>query len=181
MLNFDEQIFIKIFSFCNKTEKRTKFFDNLNTTSKPLFLVIYIICIFALIKTEDILIQRFIFYPALLLLLNLSLRKVFKRKRPFENHKFQNKKLNLNNIGKSTSYSFPSNHASSSLIISYVILYINIYVGLLMLFLAIITSFSRIARGYHYPSDVLCSFVLSTILFITSIIFPLQKNLLLFL
>ncbi len=176
MINFDEKLFIKIFSYCNKTEKRTNFFETLNTTSKPLFLVIYIICIFILLKTKDILILRFVFYPALLLFINLLLRKIFKRKRPFENTTFQNKKLNLNNIGESTSYSFPSNHASSSLIISFVILYINIYFGLFMLFLAIITSFSRVARGYHYPVDIICSLLLSTTLFILSLVYPMPLN-----
>ncbi len=176
MINLDEQLFIKIYSYCNETEKRTKFFETLNTASKPLFLVIYIICVFLLIQTKDILLARFVFYPASLLVINLTLRKIFKRKRPFENPKFQNKKLNLNNIGKSTSYSFPSNHASSSLIISFVILYINIYLGLTMLFLAVLTSFSRIARGYHYPLDILCSLVLSATLFILSVIYPLQLN-----
>ncbi len=172
MINFDEQLFIKIFSFCNKTEKRTQFFETLNTASKPLFLVIYIICVFYLLKTEDIISLKFIFYPALLLLINLSLRKAIKRKRPF-----QNKKLNLNNIGESTSYSFPSNHASSSLIISFFILYINIYFGLTMLLLAIVTSFSRVARGYHYPLDILSSLVLAITLFLISFVFPMEVSL----
>ncbi len=202
--NYDEQLFLKIFNFCNKTNKRTKFFETLNTTSKPLFLVIYTICIVLLFKTNNSILPTFIFYPALLLGINLVMRKTFKRKRPFQNENLQNKKLNPTlaktnektnfkasfktdvftnvenveplepiEIGKSDSYSFPSNHASSSLIISYFILYINIYFGLFMLFLAVVTSFSRVARGYHYPFDILCSLVLSTTLFLISLVLPL--------
>ncbi len=168
MISYDEKLFIKIFNYCNKTKKRTIFFERLNTASKPVFLIIYAICIYLLFKTQNKILPTFIFYPALLLGINLILRKIFKRKRPF-----QNKKLNLNNIGESSSYSFPSNHASSSLVISFFILYINVYFGLFMLLLAMITSFSRVARGYHYPFDILCSLALSTTLFITSLFFPI--------
>ncbi len=171
--NIDEQIFVKIYTYCNKTEQRTKFFETLNTTSKPFFIVIYTICVILLFKTNNSILPTFIFYPALLLCINLLMRKTFKRERPFQNQNFKNKKINLNNVGESTSYSFPSNHASSSLVISYFILYINIYVGVTMLLLALITSFSRVARGYHYPFDVLCSFILSTTLYLVSFILPI--------
>ncbi len=178
LTNLDEKLFIQTFTFCNKTPKRTKVFEVLNTTSKPLFIIIYTICVFLLFKTNNPVLPTFIFYPALLLGINLVLRQTFKRQRPFKNTHFQNinsqnKKLNLNNIGESSSYSFPSNHASSSLIISFFILYVNVYFGLIMIFLAIITSFSRVARGYHYPFDILCSLFLSTTLYLVSQFYPI--------
>lgn len=155
----DEQLFIIIYLFCNNTKKRTLFFDKLNSLSKLFFIIIYVFfCIYFYLRKDSYL-TNFLLFPFILLLLNIYLRKFFRKTRPYNNAN-----INLENLGSSKSFSFPSNHASSSIIISLFIIPITPF-GYIFLLLALITSFSRVARGYHYPIDVIFSFILASIIF----------------
>ncbi len=168
IIELDRKLLTKIYSYCNKSKDQSRLFEKLNTFSKPLFLIIYGFYVVYLFFSKNQIIATFIFYPFILLVLNIILRKVFKRQRPFKD-----KNLNLQGIGESKSYSLPSNHASSSIVISLFIYYINPYVATIVLFLAILTSFCRVARGYHYPLDILFSSGLATLLFLISFIAPI--------
>lgn len=161
-------MFSKIYIFCNANKTRVNTFDNLNRLSKPVFILVYALTIMYLFYMQNTILPTFIIYPFLLLLLNILLRKSIKRTRPFNNPN-----LNLENLGVSDSYSLPSNHASSSIVISLSMFYVNNCLAIIMLILALITSFSRVARGYHYPTDILCSAVLSLLIFTLSILFPI--------
>ncbi len=164
----DETLLTTIYTNCNKTEMQSNFYEKLNNFSKPLFLIIYGFCIFYLFLTKKEVLPTFILYPFILLVTNLILRKILKRERPFKN-----KNLNLQGLGESKSFSLPSNHASSSIVIGLFIYYVNPILSLIVIFLAIVTSFCRVARGYHYPWDIIFSTFLATILFILSFIFPI--------
>lgn len=168
MNKLDVQILIKIYTLCNKSNKNTNILEFFNNASKPVFLIIYGFAVVYLYFSNPYILPTFIFYPFALLVLNIALRKIIKRKRPFEN-----KDLNFKNIGKSTSYSMPSNHASSSIVISLFLFYVNPIVAVFSLFLAIITSFLRVARGYHYPFDILISLVLAILFFYFSQLCPI--------
>ncbi len=168
LLTLDRILLTKIYIYCNATERRSRLFEKLNTLSKPIFLIIYGFYVIFLFYSKNNILPRFIFYPFLLLILNIALRKVFKRQRPFKD-----KKLNLLGLGESKSFSFPSNHASSSIVISLFIYYINPVVASVVLFLAVATSFCRVARGYHYPLDIVFSALLATIVFLASFIIPI--------
>lgn len=158
----DEKLFSHIYLMCNKTQKRTLFFDNLNTLSKPFFIIVFIFyCIF-LYRLQNPYLYTFIILPLILLLINIILRKTLKRTRPYNNSN-----LNLSNLSQSNSFSLPSNHASSSIVISLFIIPIN-PLGYILLILAFITSFSRLARGYHYPCDIALSTILALTMFIIS-------------
>ncbi len=53
-------------------------------------------------------------------------------------------------------YSFPSGHASRVAAIAIPMQFISSILSVLVLLFAVIVSFSRISRGYHYISDCLC-------------------------
>ncbi len=169
IFTLDELLLCKIYTRCNKTHQLTKFYENLNKFSKPLFLIIYGFYTIQLLLNKNTILPTFILYPFGLLVTNILLRKLFKRKRPFEN-----KNLNLQGLGKSKSFSLPSNHASSSIVISLFISYVTPTIALVILILALITSFSRVARGYHYPLDIACSMLLTVLTFILSTNFPIM-------
>jgi len=102
----------------------------------------------------------------------VPIKKIFKRSRPFET---------LKNIKilerKPTSRSFPSWHAynviSQGLIIGYLLN--SIVFTIIIVFFAIIVSFSRIQLGVHYPSDVIVGYLIGIIGFflVITIIAPL--------
>lgn len=96
--------------------------------------------------------SKYIFVPLFTLIINSTLRKLFKVERPFS--KLGKKSL----IGHKASYSFPSNHAACAMVITVAAIFamgdFNL-LGCFIVFLAFLTGLSRIMSGVHYPADVL--------------------------
>lgn len=97
-------------------------------------------------------VSKYIFVPFLTLIINSTLRKLFKVERPFS--RLGKKSL----IGHKKSYSFPSNHAACAMVITVSAIFamggFNL-IGGIIIFLAFLTGLSRIMAGVHYPADVL--------------------------
>jgi undecaprenyl-diphosphatase len=99
-----------------------------------------------------------------LLICNLSLKPLVARIRPYD---FQ-----LQNFGKSIplliaaphDYSFPSGHTIASFEAAVALLIRNRKLGMGALALAVLIAFSRLYLYVHYPTDVLASVVLGTLL-----------------
>ena len=74
--------------------------------------------------------------------------------------------------------SFPSAHTALSFLMSYIIWnYVNIYGKILSIFAVILVALSRITLAMHYPSDILYSILIITIIIIFSNkIYFLLKN-----
>lgn len=64
-------------------------------------------------------------------------------------------------VAHAADYSFPSDHAMLAFSIAFSVLLVKRTIGMLLLVLAILTSFSRVYVGVHYPADIAGAAVLS--------------------
>jgi undecaprenyl-diphosphatase len=112
-----------------------------------------------------------------LLICNLSLKPLVARIRPYD---FQ-----LQNFNKSIplliaaphDYSFPSGHTIASFEAAVALLIRDRKLGMGALALAVLIAFSRLYLYVHYPTDVLASVVLGTLLaFIGTVIVNMINN-----
>jgi len=119
----------------------------------------------------DILFQvpKFYIFAFLSRLINIQIKLLFKRRRPYVTHK-SIKVLEKAREKKKNTYSFPSNSIQTSLIfygfmlrtMGFSVCFNNIILTLIVL----ITSFAKINRGMHYPSDIIFSIIIYYILLI---------------
>ncbi len=132
-----------------------RFFSSLINV-KNLIILIVILKYFKLISSKDI---NLLLFGELIV---ITLKCLFKRKRPYRNHK---EILNLDNSYLDP-YSFPSGHAFTSIFMAMLISckISNVYLRNINIIFAVIVSISRLYLGVHYISDVLFSYVLSYIL-----------------
>jgi undecaprenyl-diphosphatase len=90
------------------------------------------------------------------LLINFVLGHIFYEPRPFVAH--SNVHLLIQHSKDS---SFPSDHATGSFSLALAVLYRHRKIGIGMLLFAVLTGFSRIYVGHHYPFDVLASIIIA--------------------
>lgn len=150
-------IFDKLYFFTLNNEKVKRLAIFVSKISKPAFIFIYIMGIISVMYRGGEEIVRIIAVPLLTLVFNTVLRKTLNIPRPF------NREDITNFVEHKNSGSFPSNHACSSMIIS--LSYSLIYPQLVPAFMALafFTGLSRIMTGVHYPSDVLCGWLISLV------------------
>ncbi|OIK08805.1 undecaprenyl-diphosphatase [Bacillus sp. MUM 116] len=91
------------------------------------------------------------------LVMNVLIAKVHYEPRPFVTHHF------IPLIPHSNDPSFPSDHSTGSFAIAIAMWLRNKKIGIPMFILAILTGFSRIWAGLHYPLDVLASLIVAII------------------
>ena len=82
-------------------------------------------------------------------------RKIVNRKRPYETMNID--PLLIHKSGES----FPSRHTVSAFAIALACVNIYLPLGIIMMFLAFVVSFSRILCGVHYISDVICAILIA--------------------
>jgi len=137
--------------------------------SKPFNTNIFIILFFTLYLINFITFTE-LFYLAFSSILVYIVKSIFKRNRPYINIFITNKsQINYGNEKitlKMDSYSFPSGHATISIIFYYIIKNkYNKLINLLSL-VPILVAFSRVYLGVHYISDVIGGFILGTIYYL---------------
>lgn len=154
----NKKLFFIIQNISNKNKLIQEIFIKISKISSLLFIIIYSCEIFFLIINRDKKIFLCLFLPIIVLCVSNIIRNVFKKERPFS-------ELNINPlvVHKNT-YSFPSNHSVSSMIISFSLLYVNPIIGIIFIFISILTGLSRIVIGVHYPYDVIAGWFLSIII-----------------
>ncbi|MGN0362628.1 MAG: phosphatase PAP2 family protein [Bilifractor sp.] len=93
-------------------------------------------------------------------LVNLVLKLLIARIRPFNAFDY------LMPIGKlPTDYSFPSGHTANSFAVALVALHmLPKKAGIPLVVLASVVAYSRLYLGVHYPSDVICGFLVALII-----------------
>lgn len=114
-----------------------------------------LICLF--ISRNNLLLPTLI-KPLFSFLIVTILRKTFNRKRPYETMNI--KPLLMHKLGQS----FPSRHTVSAFAIALACLNVWLPLGIIMIALATIVSFSRILCGVHYVSDVISAIFIAFII-----------------
>ena len=92
--------------------------------------------------------------------INIKIKLFFKRKRPYVDHQTI-KVLEKTKEKKKNTYSFPSNSIQTSLIFyGFMLRTMDLgtcYNSIILTLIVLVTSFAKINRGMHYPSDILFS------------------------
>ncbi len=133
--------------------------------------ILGIITVFALwtIGIKQFLLAKVSVILAIALLISPLLKLVFQRSRP---------DIIFTTIDQPESYSFPSGHAFSSLLIFGFLAYLaftrlsppwNIIVAAVLGILVILISTSRVYLGVHYPTDVLIGWILGLVILVATI------------
>lgn len=151
MLSFDKNLFLGLYNLGQKNKSLYNTAKSITKLSEKIFPCFYVILLSHVLYNKGLFITFiFIFVPLTILILNIFLRKLFKRQRPY---KYFN--LDINREGKSSENSFPSNHAASSAIIALAFFMVNSYLGIFLFCFSFLTGISRIILGLHYPFDIL--------------------------
>lgn len=127
--------------------------------SSKAFFCLYVLTGLYLIYKRDERIGLFLFVPFICLLTSYGLRFIVKKPRPYKKYSYR---LNFD-MDRKNSYSFPSNHSTSSMVIAAACMFVNIYFGSVILIFAVITGLSRVFMGIHYLSDVLAGWILGMV------------------
>ncbi len=148
----DKKVLLFINHIIQKNPLLYKAFDIISVYSSTIFFILYSsgglwilfaakapIIVSMKASLESGLYEGYFFAPFVAIALSFGLRALFKRKRPF---------------GRKQSYSFPSNHATSSAAIAFAFCLIHPLIGTILFFMAFLTGLSRIVTLRHYPLDV---------------------------
>ncbi|WP_027089220.1 phosphatase PAP2 family protein [Thomasclavelia saccharogumia] len=117
--------------------------------------IIYPSILIYLFITKNTLLFTTIIKPLASFVIVTIFRKIINRKRPYEAMNIE--PLLTHKAGES----FPSRHTVSAFAIALACLNVYLPLGIIMLILAFIVSFSRILCGVHYISDVICAILIA--------------------
>ncbi|MBQ4282930.1 MAG: phosphatase PAP2 family protein [Lachnospira sp.] len=86
------------------------------------------------------------------------MRKIFNFERPYTKYNIK-PLITKNKSGES----FPSRHTFSIGIIGMAFLYVNVPLGIIMLFLMVILAISRVVAGVHFVKDVIGAIIMAVL------------------
>jgi len=118
------------------------------------FIWFLIAFLFVLFKKYKIAVALLLSLTIFVLLGNILLKNLIRRKRPFQVQSYKTI------IHKPCDYSFPSGHAYSSFAAATVLICCCGIWAIPAVLLALAIAFSRIYFCVHYPSDIVCSLLL---------------------
>lgn len=128
-------------------------------TNNALFIFAIVLVLMWLFGKNDM--KRTVLYAGITgivaLILNSVIAHIYFEPRPFVSHE-----VNLL-VPHDADASFPSDHTTGSIALALAVLYVHRKLGSVMLAFALLTGFSRIYVGNHYPFDVAGSIVVAGI------------------
>lgn len=129
---------------------RVKFICGCNELFTKVVYAIFVLLIFSLLINKDERIIRILLTTAISFVMVTLFRKCFDRERPYE--KFGVAPVIPKDKKGS---SFPSRHVFSAFVIATACMYVNMWLGVFMLFVATVIAVLRVIGGVHYISDVI--------------------------
>lgn len=129
-----------------------------NTGITVVIYLLYPLLLLYLLMSRDNRLATFIWLPALAFGLVSLYRRLINTPRPYESWDIEPL------ISKDTTgQSFPSRHVFSASLIGMCFWQVNLWLGLLILVMAVILAVARVLAGIHYPRDVLAGFLVGII------------------
>jgi len=116
--------------------------------------------VYLLIQKEYMELIKTILIPLSTITIVEIIRHLYNRPRPFEKYRY------LPLIDHRPGRSFPSKHATSSMIIALSIYHVLPSLGMVFLFNALLVGITRILSGIHYPSDVCGGYILGYLMYL---------------
>lgn len=158
LIQLDTLLFLKIYNAVQKNKMAEKIAVIGTKMSYYIFFLIYVLGILYVLLARIGFAPRFLVVPFLGISINTLLRKIFKRKRPVQ-------ALNIKtSIEKDKANSFPSNHSAAAMVITMAFMALNLPLGACLVPLALLTGFSRVASGVHFPFDVLAGLAVGSLI-----------------
>jgi len=168
----------KFFEYINNLSRDYKFLNNFFIVAAEYFVFIFLIvcAILWFRKNKDYIFQRAVLFSVYsacaAIILNFLVSKIKFRLRPFIDKRL----INVNQIiSHSADASFPSDHTTFMLAIAFSFCAINQTrkLGVVLTVIALISGFSRIYCGLHFPLDIIGALMIALI--VVFFIFILQK------
>lgn len=153
-----EKQFLKLSYSIKRNSKTENIFVNVCVMLPRIIMIVYITCILLLLFRQDVRVLRYTAVPLFGLVSATILRRLTNRRRPFELYNI--KPLIPHEKGKS----FPSKHAKSSMVIAVACVYIDIWLGLIMIVLSIVVGATRVIAAIHFPADVFAGWMLGALI-----------------
>ncbi len=147
-MNYPE-FYKNITAWYRKSDKRMHALKISNMIFTYFFYISYPLLLLYLLITKDAFLFKAFIVPAVSFVIVTVIRKLINRKRPYEAHGIH-PLIIKNTKGKS----MPSRHVFSACVIAMVFLHIHVFIGIVMLILALFGAVIRVIGGVHYPSDV---------------------------
>lgn len=148
-LPMNRKLFFKIYSFTCTNQMAKKIGIFIAKYSEALYYLIYFLGAVIILLNNPSLLVKYLIIPFVVLMYNTLLRKILKRPRPFVAENIESL------IKHKANGSCPSNHAASSMIISFAWWCVYPYFTFIFGVIALFTGLSRIMTGVHYPKDVI--------------------------
>lgn len=148
-----EEQYREMSAYLSGTKKRSTIVKTLHDILPAVMYVFYPLQLIYLAVTDGVLSERFLrvlLIPLCTFLIVTIVRAIINAKRPYEVYDFTPV------VEKSTSgKSFPSRHTVSAFIIAMAFLYLNVRLGVVMLFIAAVIAAVRVLAGVHFVRDVI--------------------------
>lgn len=163
MTEMDTKLFWLIYNFTQRHAAVGKAAAKTAALSEGFYFAAYAAGGIWLLLKADPSVTGYIVFPCGALCLNMLLRRLINRTRPFVRFALEPAPKHKKNG------SLPSNHAACAMVISLSLFAVSPLLGAALAVLAVFTGISRICIGVHYPLDVLAGWLLGAVFGIVGI------------
>ena len=152
----DKRVFSYIWAVSQKYGRVYKAAVFISKISRPIYIAAYAAGFFLLSGSLSYL-PGYIFIPAACMAASYILRGALKRPRPYKN---LISGADFADLPRPASYSCPSNHSASSVVIAAACMWVYVPLGIALFIFCLPTGLCRVFAGLHYPSDIAAGWAL---------------------